>query len=100
MINVGVRPSYIVGTKVGITETVDEQKNIESNEYGHVNGLNRFGIKPMIGYSVDITNSLKVGINIGVEMMPKIQDGFLVGSNNRFPIDGQIYLRHSLKFRR
>lgn len=100
LINVGVRPSYIVGTKVGITESIDEKSNIERNEYGHVNGLNRFGIKPMLGYSFDITNSLKVGLNVGVEMMPKIQEGFLVGSNNRFPIDGQIYLRHSLKFRR
>lgn len=100
LINVGVRPSYIVGTKVSITESVDEKNNIERNEYGHVNGLNRFGIKPMIGYSFDITNSLKVGLNVGVEMMPKIQEGFLEGSNNRFPIDGQIYLRHSLKFRR
>jgi hypothetical protein len=100
LLNVGVRPSLIVGTKVGISESIDDKNSIDRNEYGHVNGLNRFGIKPMIGYSFDVTRSLKLGVNIGVEMMPKIQDGFLEGTSNRYSIDGQIYLRHSIKFKR
>lgn len=99
-INAGVRPSVIVGTKVGISESIDEKSSLDRNEYGYVNGLNRFGIKPMLGYSFDVTSSLKVGVNVGVELSPKIQQGFLEGNSNRYPIDGQIYLRHSIKFKR
>lgn len=100
LLNVGVRPSIIVGTKVAIRESIDDNATIDRNEYGYVNGLKRFGIKPMIGYSYDLTSSLKIGANIGVELMPKIEEGFLEGTSNRFPIDGQIYLRHSIKFKR
>jgi hypothetical protein len=54
----------------------------------------------MLGYAFDVTSSLKVGVNVGVELMSKIQQGFLEGTSNRYSIDGQIYLRHSIKFKR
>lgn len=100
LINVGVRPSFVVGTKVGLVETVNDEKTIDRNEYGYIDGLYRFGIKPTVGYSFDITNSLKIGVNVGVEMMPKIRDGYLTGKSNKFPIDGQLYLRKSIRFKR
>jgi hypothetical protein len=100
LINVGVRPSFFVGSKVGVIETIDDKKTIDRNQYGYMDGLYRFGIKPTIGYSFDITPSFKIGVNIGVEMMPKIKEGFLVGNNNRYPIDGQLYLRKSIRFKR
>ncbi len=100
LINLGVRPSFIIGTKVAVAETVNNEKKIERNEYGYVDGLNRFGIKPTLGYSFDVTPSFKIGLNVGVELMSKIQEGYLVGSNNRFPIDGQLYLRKSIRFKK
>ena len=100
LINVGVRPSMVIGTKVAVVQSVNEEKTIDRNEYGYVDGLNRFGIKPTIGYSFDITPSFRVGINVGLEMLSKIQEGYLVGSNNRFPVDGQLYLRKSIRFTR
>ncbi len=100
LINVGVRPSFVIGTKVAVVQSVNDEKTIDGNEYGYVDGLNRFGIKPTLGYSFDITPSLKIGLNVGVELMTKIQEGYLVGSNNRFPIDGQLYLRKSIRFKK
>ena len=100
LINLGVRPSFVIGTKVAVVQSVNDEKTMDRNEYGYVDGLNRFGIKPTLGYSFDIAPSFKVGINLGVELMSKIQEGYLVGSNNRFPIDGQLYLRKSIRFKR
>jgi len=100
LINVGVRPSFIIGTKVGVVESVNDEKTIDRNEYGYVDGLNRFGVKPTLGYSFDITPSFKIGLNFGVEMLSKIEDGYLEGTNNRFPIDGQLYLRKSIRFKK
>ncbi|MEJ6616735.1 MAG: hypothetical protein QNL61_07470 [Crocinitomicaceae bacterium] len=100
LINVGARPSFFVGSKVGVIETIDDKKTIDRNQYGYMDGLYRFGIKPTIGYSFDITASFKIGVNIGFEMMSKIKEGFLVGNNNRYPIDGQLYLRKSIRFKR
>ena len=99
-INAGVRPSIVIGTKVGISETINDQNSIDRNEYGYVDGLKRFGIKPMLGYSFDITPSIKLGVNVGVEIMKKIDNGYLEGESNRFPVDGQIYLRKSINFKR
>ena len=100
LINVGVRPSFVIGTKVAVVQSVNDEKTIDGNEYGYVDGLNRFGIKPTLGYSFEVTPSLKIGLNLGVELMSKIQEGYLVGSNNRFPIDGQLYLRKSIRFKK
>ena len=100
LINLGVRPSFVIGTKVGVVQSVNDEKTIDRNEYGYVDGLNRFGVKPTIGYSFDITPSFKIGVNFGVELMSKIQEGYLIGSNNRFPIDGQLYLRKSIRFKK
>lgn len=100
LINVGVRPSFIIGTKVAVVESINDKKTIDRNEYGYVDGLYRFGIKPTLGYSFDITSTLKIGVNLGVEMMPKIRDGYLVGSSSKYPVDGQLYLRKAIRFKK
>lgn len=99
-LNVGARPSYVVGTKVGISSSVNEKTEERGTYYGNMDGINRFGVKPFLGYAFDLSPSLKLGMNVGVQLMPMVQDGYLVGGNNNLPIDGQLYIRKSLRFKR
>ena len=99
-INVGVRPSYVMGTKVGVSSSVNETMDERKTYYGNMDGINCFGIKPTLGYAFDLCPSLKVEVNIGVQLMPMIQEDYLIGKNNRLPIDGQLYIRKSLRFKR
>ena len=99
-VNIGARPSYVVGTKVGISSSVNEQQGERKTYYGNMDGINRFGVKPFVGYAFDLSPSLKLGMNLGVQLMPMVQEGYLVGSNNALPIDGQLYIRKSLRFKR
>ncbi len=99
--NVGVRPSYLFNTKVGF---VIENGLGESNErkayYGYMDGLSSWGLKPMIGYSYDISSKWTIGLNAGMQLMPAVNEDFINGVNNKLPIDGQLYLRRYLRFKR
>ena len=99
-INLGVRPSYVMGTKVGVSSSVNETLDERKTYYGNMDGINRFGIKPTLGYAFDLCPSLKIGVNIGVQLMPMIQEDYLIGKNSMLPIDGQLYIRKSLRFKR
>lgn len=99
-ITAGVRPSFAFGSKVGVTMLEEEIETARQTRYGHMEGLNRFGLKPMIGYSVDLPANLTIGLNIGIQTMKSVNEEFISGENNFLPIDGQLYLRKGINFRR
>lgn len=99
IIIVGVRPSYIIGTKAGYREQIGTNE-VSNNYYGITQGINRFGIKPMIGYTYILKRDFSIGFNIGMQLMPLINEDFVSGMNRTLPIDGQIYLRKTIHFRR
>jgi hypothetical protein len=106
-VDIGVRPSYVFSSKVRIQEQGDlntiapEQLYNESREvYGFMEGVKRFGVKPTIGYAYSIKPGMTIGLNVGVELMPSINEDYINGVNNTLPIDGQIYFRRSLSFRK
>jgi hypothetical protein len=72
--------------------------NEDRNVYGYMDGLRRFGIRPTFGYSFSLTPTMELGLNVGTQLMPQVNDEFLDGENNKLPIDGQIYFRKSLRF--
>jgi len=59
----------------------------------------RFGVKPTLGYSYRI-NNWTIGANVGVQLMQSVNEDLINGFNNQFPIDGQIYLRRTIRLRR
>ena len=68
--------------------------------YGHMEGIRRFGLKPMIGYSIDLPSNITIGLNIGAQVMPSVNEEYIDGQNNKLPIDGQLYFRKSISFGR
>lgn len=99
-INVGVRPSFVMNTKVGFTMHDENIKEDRQVTYGHMEGINRFGLKTTLGYSVDLRGGLVLGANIGGRVLNSVNAEYLDGKNNPFPIDGQIYIRKLIRFRK
>lgn len=98
-LNVGVRPSYVVGSKVKVSQST-ELDGGNRTYYGFMDGINRLGVKPSIGYGFDLTSKLTVGVNLSTQMMSSVNEEFINGVNKKFPIDGQIYLRKTLRLRK
>lgn len=106
-VSIGVRPSYAFSSKVKMNQTQLENTMIETqvdddsrSVYGYMDGLQRFGIKPMIGYSWSMMPGMELGINVGVQLKPQVNEDFIDGINNTLPIDGQIYFRKTIDFKK
>jgi len=98
--NIGIRPSYIVGTKVGFTKNSSTSEDERMETYGYTDGLTKFGLKPMIGYSFDISPNWTVGLNVGTQVMQTVNEDYINGTNRTLPIDGQLYIRKTISFRK
>ncbi|PHR27775.1 MAG: hypothetical protein COA38_12955 [Fluviicola sp.] len=98
-VNIGVRPSILIGAKVKHQSFEDEELTRSEELYGLAGGLTRYGLKPTFGYSYHM-NKWTIGANIGVQLMQSIDEDFIDGFNNRFPVDGQIYLRRTIRLRK
>lgn len=69
----------------------------------------RLGLKPSLGYAYNFRSGWIVGMAVGTELMTSISatsntPGFnyfeRIGENNTLPIDGQLYIRKTLNYRR
>jgi len=102
----GVRPSYTYNARVDYSETSvfnDQGEIIETNEsrkgeFGYLGALQLWGIKPTLGYAYNFPSNWTLGVNFGAELHPSINETFISGVNRSLPIDGQLYLRKTLKF--
>ncbi|XOV67013.1 MAG: hypothetical protein ACFHU9_15415 [Fluviicola sp.] len=105
-LRLGVRPSYTYNARVDYSETSiynNQGEMVESNEsyrgqFGYLKALQLWGIKPTIGYAYNFPSNWSLGLNLGTELMPSINEGFISGVNNRLPLDGQLYIRKTLNF--
>jgi len=98
--NIGVRPSVVIGGKMQLREFENNQLLRSSMKNGLVEGgLMRFGLKPTFGYGYRV-NNWTIGVNIGVQIMESVNEEYISGFNNQFPIDGQFYLRRTIRLRR
>jgi hypothetical protein len=101
----GLRPSYSFSSKVRFSkmqlDVENSFKNEERNDiYGFMEGINRIGIKPTIGYSFRLNNGISIGVNSGIQLMKLVNEDFINGVNNKLPIDCQLYLRKSIQIRK
>jgi hypothetical protein len=106
--NFGVRPSLVVGSQTlhqafenqTLLRTEEMNGLIEANVDGeYLPALVRFGVKPVVGYAYRF-NQWTVGANVGVQLMQSVNEELMDGFNNQLPIDGQIYLRRTIRLRR
>ncbi len=100
VLSLGIRPSYVVGSKVRDKRVVNDVLVHDIQGYGHIDGLKRFGLKPQIGYAYKFKHGFTLGGNLGVQTQESLNEDFINGQNNRFPLDGQIYFRKSIRLRK
>lgn len=100
---VGIRPSYLLSAKVNISSDSDNAQDIMSEEkqvYSFTDGLRRFGIRPTIGYAFHLKPDLELGLNMGVQLMTKVDPNYIQGDPRKFALDGQLYLRKNLSWKK
>jgi hypothetical protein len=99
---IGVRPSYLLSSRVSIASSEydalsgTQEWSEEQQVHSFTKGLNRWGIKPTVGYAYHLKPDLEFGVNFGLQILQPIDEEFIQGSANLFPIDAQIYLRKNL----
>ncbi len=98
-INVGVRPSFVVGSKVKFTQS-EVSTNDNRTVYGFMDGINRWGLKPSLGYGYNLNHNLAFGFNVSTQLLNSVNEEFINGFNNILPIDGQIYIRKTIRLRK
>lgn len=95
----GVRPSYLLSSRVMISSTKSEQgkdtETLESEKqvYSFTGGLNRFGLKPSLTYAYHVKPTLELGLSVGTQIYGRIDADYLKGHTRNFVFDGQLYLR-------
>jgi hypothetical protein len=107
-IQIGLRPSYTFGSRMTqtITSSVSafgettESSETTSGINAEMLGIQRWGMKPTFGYAYRFSSNWTLGLNVGVELLQSIDETFITGINNRLPLDGQLYLRKTLNFRK
>jgi hypothetical protein len=97
-LNVGVRPSIVIGAKYQESAFENEQLTRREETIGFTDGLKRLGVKPTIGYAYHM-NKWTIGGSIGVQLLQTVNDAKMNGTNNLSPIDGQVYLRRTIRLR-
>ncbi|GAB5416507.1 MAG: hypothetical protein Crog4KO_09070 [Crocinitomicaceae bacterium] len=114
----GIRPSYDVQSFVKEYEVltmlsedleIDETISTSQGRNTEMDEFQRWGLKPTFGYAYSFASDWTLGLSLSAEVMPSIsltskyetvdyQD--LIGANRTLPIDGQLYIRKTLNFRK
>ena len=100
VLSLGVRPSFVVGSKVRDRRVINEILVHDIQGYGYMDGLKRFGLKPQIGYAYKCKRGFTLGANLGIQTQEALNEDYINGENNRFPLDGQIYFRKSIRLKK
>lgn len=97
-LNIGVRPSFVIGSKYQETSFKNGELSRSSETYGFTDDLKRFNVKSTIGYAYHL-NQWTIGGNVGVQLMQSVYGEEMNVTNRRLPIDGQVYLRRTIRLR-
>ncbi|GEM_PF-5447045 len=96
LIQFGVVPTLLIGSKMSFESKVDNQLHSSSIIYGYSKGLVNFGLKPTIGYIYKITPTLQIGANVQLQLFSQIESNVFEGIVNNTPLNGQFFIRKSI----
>ncbi|MCR9171774.1 MAG: hypothetical protein NXI10_04730 [bacterium] len=108
-IRMGIRPSFVYNALADYklysydtrSGSVIETEDRVDNTYGYLSSMNRFGLRPTLGYAYAFPGNWSLGLSLGTELVPTFKDEYLLETNNRvLPIDGQLYLRKTLNLKK
>ncbi len=94
--SLGIAPTFIAGSLMRFSQL--ENGNLSQDEYyiGQKVGLSHFGLKPSLGYQLELTKGWNVGIQLSAQLMNQVDDSQFVGTIRNNPLSGQITIRKTI----
>jgi hypothetical protein len=94
--SIGLAPTYLASTVMHFSQLENGKVSFENKYIGQRIGLNSFGLKPSIGYQLELAKSWQIGVQLNAQVIRQIDNSQLVGALNKMPITGQFTLRKTL----
>lgn len=94
--SLGISPTFIASSLMRFSQL--ENGNLSQDEYyiGQKVGLNHFGLKPSVGYQLELAKGWNLGIQLNTQLMKQVDDSQFIGKLRDNPLSGQITIRKTI----
>ncbi len=94
--SLGISPTFIASSLMRFSQS--ENGNLSHDEYyiGQKVGLNHFGLKPSVGYQLELVKGWNLGIQLNTQLMKQVDDSQFIGELRDNPLSGQITIRKTI----
>ena len=94
--SLGISPTFIAGSLMRFSQS--ENGNLSHDEFyvGQKVGLNHFGIKPSVGYQLELAKGWNLGIQLQTQLMKQVDGSQFIGKLRYNPLSGQITIRKTI----
>jgi hypothetical protein len=91
-----ISPTFIASSLMRFSQS--ENGNLSHDEYyiGQKVGLNHFGLKPSVGYQLELAKGWNLGIQLNTQLMKQVDDSQFIGELRDNPLSGQITIRKTI----
>jgi len=91
--SLGISPTFIASSLMRFSQS--ENGNLSHDEFyiGQKVGLNHFGLKPSVGYQLELAKGWNLGIQLQTQLMKQVDDSQFIGKLRDNPLSGQITIR-------
>lgn len=96
--NAGINTSVNILTRLKHSQNIDGNRTLYSSGVSGVSFFNRFGLQPAVGYSFYINEKTQFGARFQLQLIEPLKSNRFIGTHQKIPFDGQIYLRRTLDF--
>ncbi len=95
-LSLGIAPTYLATTVMRFSQFENDALAQDGVYINQRTGLNSFGLKPSIGYQLEVAKSWNVGIQLNTQLVKQVDETQFVGNLTNFPLSGQITIRKTL----
>jgi hypothetical protein len=94
--SLGISPTFIAGSLMRFSQS--ENGNLSHDEFyiGQKVGLKHFGLKPSIGYQLELAKGWNLGIQLNMQLIQQVDDSQFIGKVKDNPLSGQFTIRKTI----
>ncbi len=97
-IGVGLVPSYSLGSTINFSKMEDGLETANQRNYFNKIGINNFGLRPQVSYSLLLKNNFEIGTRLSVNLINPLKAENFENVINNNPFQAQITLRKNFNF--
>ncbi len=94
--SVGIAPTFIASSLMRFSQLEDGELSQDEVYIGQKVGLNHFGLKPSLGYQLELARGWNVGMQLSTQLMQQVDDSQFIGIIRNNPFSGQITIRKTI----